>query len=239
MEEEPQNKSNNANTVNIDNQSQSSYGLLDKLQIMKEHQANAQMIVKDHSIALIKTSNDSDISRLCSLFVSAPVANTPIGLRLFIKTISTAEKTVLNIKVYEYNYLLSKKFKYLRTEAINSALTLLILINIYDKKCLSNLKEIIDEVSSKGTNTQGNNANINYQNSASSGNKNRQMNNKNIVIVLLKTTNNFLMKITERQNVINAKEEIEVILNGLKVKIVEIDIDEINDVNHALVDLIK
>lgn len=235
MEEETQNKSNNVNTVNIENHS--SYCLLDKLQIMKEHQASNQIIVKDHSIALIKSSNDFDISRLCSLFVSAPFNNIPIGLRLFIKTIPIAEKTVLNLRVYEYNYLLSKKFKYLRSEAMNSSLTFLILVNIYDKKCLNNLKEIIDEVSLKGINNNSY-LNINYQNTSSLNNQ-QINNNKNIVIVLLKTTDNFLLKITEKQNVINTKSEIENILNGFKIKIVEIDIDEITNINHTLLDLIK
>jgi hypothetical protein len=40
------------------------------------------------------------------------------------------------INFYDYNYTLSKKFKYLKTEAISNADVLIFIVNIYEKVIL-------------------------------------------------------------------------------------------------------
>ena len=169
-------------------------GILDKIQILKEsHNQNIQ----EFNISIIKTSNDSDILKVANL-ISENYNNNCIGIRKTIKIIQS-ENTISKISIYDYNYLLGRKFRYLKNECLSFGEILVIIINIYDKRYLEYLKVIIDE-SAKKSDNEGKNTEI----------------NKKIVFLFIKTSNNFLLKLTENSALKTAKEEISNLFNNIK-----------------------
>jgi hypothetical protein len=193
-------------------------GILDKIQILKDL---PQQSITSNTLTIIKTSNDVDIQKLSSLIMGCNYMGNyypnNIGLRRVTKII---QKDTMNIKldIFEYNFLLSKKFTYLKDEAISMSDILLIIINIFDKKCFDNLKILIDNI-----NNLINKSNNNYQ--------------PQLRFVLVKSTNNFLLKITESLSLTNAKNEINSIIAQIpkaNAKFVEVDIDEIKETNNLI-----
>lgn len=223
---------------NIQNQENIYYGILDKIQVLKEPRNREVMTT---SLAIIKTSNDPEIVKLSNLVMnnSKNHNNAIIGLRKIIKIIQK-ESSATKLEIYEYNYLVSKKFKYLCEEAIENAEILLIVVNIFDKKCFDNLKLLINEIIKYGNNIQRN-VNDNGNNIGFNSTSEITL-NKKIRFLLLKTTNNFLMKITEPSSLISAKTEITnlfKIIKNLNYKFVEVDIDEIKETNNLLTEIIN
>lgn len=223
---------------NIQNQENIYYGILDKIQVLKEPRNREVMTT---SLAIIKTSNDPEIVKLSNLVMnnSKNHNNAIIGLRKIIKIIQK-ESSATKLEIYEYNYLVSKKFKYLCEEAIENAEILLIVVNIFDKKCFDNLKLLINEIIKYGNNMQRN-VNDNGNNIGFNSTSEITL-NKKIRFLLLKTTNNFLMKITEPSSLISAKTEITnlfKIIKNLNYKFVEVDIDEIKETNNLLTEIIN
>jgi len=105
------------------------------------------------------------------------------------RNISTLDNKVINLKIFDYNMMLSSKFKYLKTEACNLSDVIVLVLNIYDKKALENFKMTFAEVKTT------------LEDSNSS--------KKQIITVLLKSTSNFLLKISENKIIENFKSEIE------------------------------
>lgn len=195
-------------------------GILDKIQILKESQ---NQNIQEFNISIIKTSNDSDILKVANL-ISENYNNNCIGIRKTIKIIQS-ENTISKISIYDYNYLLGKKFRYLKNECFSFGDILVIIINIYDKKYLEYLKVIIDELTKKLDN-EGKNSEI----------------NKKIVFLIIKTSNNFLLKLTENSALITAKEEISNLFNNIKKfnpKYIDVDINEIDESNNLISDIIS
>ena len=195
-------------------------GILDKIQILKEsHNQNIQ----EFNISIIKTSNDSDILKVANL-ISENYNNNCIGIRKTMKIIQS-ENSISKISIYDYNYLLGKKFRYLKNECFSFGEILVIIINIYDKKYLEYLKVIVDELTKKLDN-EGKNLEI----------------NKKIVFLIIKTSNNFLLKLTENSALITAKEEISNLFNHIKnfnPKYIDVDINEIDESNNLISDIIS
>lgn len=224
---------------NIQNQENIYYGILDKIQVLKEPRNREVMST---SLAIIKTSNDPEILKLSNLIMNNSKNqnnNTIIGLRKIIKIIQK-ETSTTKLEIYEYNYLVSKKFRYLCEEAIENTEILLIVVNIFDKKCFDNLKLLINEIIKYGNNVQRN-VNDNGNNIGFNSTSEITL-NKKIRFLLLKTTNNFLMKITESSSLISAKAEITnlfKIIKNLNYKFVEVDIDEIKETNNLLTEIIN
>ncbi len=195
-------------------------GILDKIQILKESQ---NQNIQEFNISIIKTSNDSDILKVANL-ISENYNNNCIGIRKTIKIIQS-ENTISKISIYDYNYLLGKKFRYLKNECFSFGDILVIIINIYDKKYLEYLKVIIDELTKKLDN-EGKNSEI----------------NKKIVFLIIKTSNNFLLKLTENSALITAKQEISNLFNNIKKfnpKYIDVDINEIDESNNLISDIIS
>ena len=169
-------------------------GILDKIQMLKESQ---NQNIQEFNVSIVKTSNDPDVLKVANL-ISENYNNNCIGIRKTIKIIQS-ENTISKISIYDYNYLLGRKFRYLKNECLSFGEILVIIINIYDKRYLEYLKVIIDE-SAKKSDNEGKNTEI----------------NKKIVFLIIKTSNNFLLKLTENSALITAKEEISNLFNNIK-----------------------
>ena len=195
-------------------------GILDKIQMLKESQ---NQNIQEFNVSIVKTSNDPDVLKVANI-ISENYNNNCIGIRKTIKIIQS-ENTISKISIYDYNYLLGKKFRYLKNECLSFGEILVIIINIYDKRYLEYLKIIIDELAKKLDN-EGKNTEI----------------NKKIVFLIIKTSNNFLLKLTENSALITAKEEISNLFNNIKnfnPKYIDIDINEIDESNNLISDIIS
>ena len=195
-------------------------GILDKIQMLKESQ---NQNIQEFNVSIVKTSNDPDVLKVANL-ISENYNNNCIGIRKTIKIIQS-ENTISKISIYDYNYLLGRKFRYLKNECLSFGEILVIIINIYDKRYLEYLKIIIDELAKKLDN-EGKNTEI----------------NKKIVLLIIKTSNNFLLKLTENSALITAKEEISNLFNNIKnfnPKYIDIDINEIDESNNLISDIIS
>jgi len=195
-------------------------GILDKIQMLKESQ---NQNIQEFNVSIVKTSNDPDVLKVANL-ISENYNNNCIGIRKTIKIIQS-ENTISKISIYDYNYLLGRKFRYLKNECLSFGEILVIIINIYDKRYLEYLKVIIDE-SAKKSDNEGKNTEI----------------NKKIVFLFIKTSNNFLLKLTENSALITAKEEISNLFNNIKnfnPKYIDIDINEIDESNNLISDIIS
>ena len=195
-------------------------GILDKIQMLKESQ---NQNIQEFNVSIVKTSNDPDVLKVANL-ISENYNNNCIGIRKTIKIIQS-ENTISKISIYDYNYLLGRKFRYLKNECLSFGEILVIIINIYDKRYLEYLKIIIDELAKKLDN-EGKNTEI----------------NKKIVFLIIKTSNNFLLKLTENSALITAKEEISNLFNNIKnfnPKYIDIDINEIDESNNLISDIIS
>ena len=195
-------------------------GILDKIQMLKESQ---NQNIQEFNVSIVKTSNDPDVLKVANL-ISENYNNNCIGIRKTIKIIQS-ENTISKISIYDYNYLLGRKFRYLKNECLSFGEILVIIINIYDKRYLEYLKVIIDE-SAKKSDNEGKNTEI----------------NKKIVFLIIKTSNNFLLKLTENSALITAKEEISNLFNNIKnfnPKYIDVDINEIDESNNLISDIIS
>jgi hypothetical protein len=195
-------------------------GILDKIQMLKESQ---NQNIQEFNVSIVKTSNDPDVLKVANL-ISENYNNNCIGIRKTIKIIQS-ENTISKISIYDINYLLGRKFRYLKNECLSFGEILVIIINIYDKRYLKYLKIIIDELDKKLDN-KGKNTEI----------------NKKIVFLIIKTSNNFLLKLTENSALITAKEEISNLFNNIKnfnPKYIDIDINEIDESNNLISDIIS
>ena len=195
-------------------------GILDKIQMLKESQ---NQNIQEFNVSIVKTSNDPDVLKVANI-ISENYNNNCIGIRKTIKIIQS-ENTISKISIYDYNYLLGRKFRYLKNECLSFGEILVIIINIYDKRYLEYLKIIIDELAKKLDN-EGKNTEI----------------NKKIVLLIIKTSNNFLLKLTENSALITAKEEISNLFNNIKKfnpKYIDVDINEIDESNNLISDIIS
>ena len=195
-------------------------GILDKIQMLKESQ---NQNIQEFNVSIVKTSNDPDVLKVANI-ISENYNNNCIGIRKTIKIIQS-ENTISKISIYDYNYLLGRKFRYLKNECLSFGEILVIIINIYDKRYLEYLKIIIDELAKKLDN-EGKNTEI----------------NKKIVLLIIKTSNNFLLKLTENSALITAKEEISNLFNNIKnfnPKYIDVDINEIDESNNLISDIIS
>lgn len=195
-------------------------GILDKLQILKD---SNNKNIQEYNISIIKTSNDLDILKISNL-LSENYNNNCIGIRKNIKIIQN-ENSISKIAIYDYNYLLGRKFRYLKNESFSFGEILVIIINIYDKKYLEYLKIIIDEIGKKLDN-EGKKSEI----------------NKKIVFLIIKSSNNFLLKLTENSALITAKEEISNLFSNIKncnPKYIDVDINEIEESNNLITEIIS
>ena len=195
-------------------------GILDKLQILKD---SNNKNIQEYNISIIKTSNDPDILKISNL-LSENYNNNCIGIRKNIKIIQN-ENSISKIAIYDYNYLLGRKFRYLKNESFSFGEILVIIINIYDKKYFEYLKIIIDEIGKKLDN-EGKNSEI----------------NKKIVFLIIKSSNNFLLKLTENSALITAKEEISNLFSNIKnfnPKYIDVDINEIEESNNLITEIIS
>ena len=87
------------------------------------------------------------------------------------------------------------------------------------------LKIIIDEIGKKLDN-EGKNSEI----------------NKKIVFLIIKSSNNFLLKLTENSALITAKEEISNLFSNIKnfnPKYIDVDINEIEESNNLITEIIS
>lgn len=105
------------------------------------------------------------------------------------------ENNLLRLNFYEYNYLLSKKFKFLRNETIFSSQILISIINIFDKRGVENLIKIFEEIRQESLKSHKVS-----QNSSNNSTKH--------FCILVKSTPNFLSKLTESYLLENIKLEI-------------------------------
>lgn len=208
------------------------YGLLDKIQMLKEGGSKKQLFYK---CAIIRMSNDEAITRLTNCLLGS---SDNIGLRRAIKIIES-EQTIQSIEVMSYNYIMSKKFKYLKEEAISSSDYLIIIINIFDKHCLENLKAFIEEysVDQEVANKPTEERDLDYESPQIS-----TIVNKKLRIVLIKSTNNFLLKLTENTAMATMKKNVEEVLSKVKecsMKYFEWDIDEMRETNNLFNELLN
>ena len=188
--------------------------------ILKESQ---NQNIQEFNVSIVKTSNDPDVLKVANL-ISENYNNNCIGIRKTIKIIQS-ENTISKISIYDYNHLLGRKFRYLKNECLSFGEILVIIINIYDKRYLEYLKISSDELAKKSDN-EGKNTEI----------------NKKIVFLIIKTSNNFLLKLTENSALITAKEEISNLFNNINLfnpKDIDIDINDIDDSNNLISDIIS
>lgn len=109
------------------------------------------------------------------------------------------------ITLYDYNYLLSKKFRYFKSEAILNCKVFFFIINVHDSRGLENMKSIIDEI-----------WNI------------KKTNSKEISFhgILIKQSENFLLNLTQERQIISVKENYS-LTSFIEVELENIKIDEI------------
>jgi hypothetical protein len=108
------------------------------------------------------------------------------------------ENMLLRLNFYDYNYILSKKFKFLRNEAISSSEVLISIINIFDKRGVENFIKNFEEIRQQALQNQQGQGQQNSLNTSST----KQ------ICILIKSTSNFLAKITEKQVLENIKLEL-------------------------------
>lgn len=139
-----------------------------------------------------------------------------IHLQSFIKIYPhpDIENSVYKLTFYDYNYLLTKKFKYLRNEAVLSADKLIFVVNIFDKRGIDNFKLVYDDAIK-----QKNNLNSNSQKKSE------------VICIMLKITSNFLIKINEAQISENIKKELYQL--GIK-NYIELEEENITNINSLL-----
>lgn len=218
MEEEIQIHSQSKDDNNFNDINSLSYnGLLDKLQTLKEYKESNTIIEK--KVVLIKTTNDSEIQSLINFIMGNPKNSPVIGLRKVLCFLQK-EKTVSKIELYEYNYLVSKKFSYLKNQSIADSQILLFVLNIFDKKSVENLKKIFEDISQ--------NQSLKFQ-------------GKIIKFLIIKSTDNFLLKLSEDTYIKNIKKDLEELTKSYNINTeqIEIEIDELKEVNEILKMIIK
>lgn len=132
-------------------------GLLDKLLNIKKNN-----LTTDKSFTLIKVSSDLIIQDYCDKLVDTInrnfnfdsnnqccknlenlifTSNNNIG---FNRHILFCNNIVINM--YDYNYLLSKKFKHLKSEPYLKSSCFILLINIHDSRGIQNIKLILEDI---------------------------------------------------------------------------------------------
>lgn len=200
-----------------------SLGLLEKLETLK-NTYNSSKTTVDVNVSFLKVSNDDHISKFCAGFynvchdrpISEPYHN--IGLNNYIKIIPHPENenSILKINFYDYNYLLSKKFKYLRNEAVVNSEKLVLVLNVYDKRGIENFKSINEEIKTALS-------------------KKKEITNVTTICILLKITSNFLLKINEKKVLENLKKDL--INLGIK-NIIELEEENIKDINSLIEEII-
>jgi hypothetical protein len=215
---------------NNNNQPKTTMFLLDKLEAMKSKKMNSEL-----NISFIKPSSDESINSFIQIYfhyLSTGIVNMEyhekedkirnIGLRKLTKIIvdPNNEEAIHKLNFHDYNYLMSKKFKYLRTEAIFFADVIIILINIFDKRGVENIKTLVEEVHTS----------LNNLNNSSSSNK-----KKKLLALLLKNTNNFLEKLREGQILNNVKKELS---NANITNYIELEEDYSNDLDSLTMSLL-
>ena len=121
----------------------------------------------------------------------------------------------------------------MKSEAIAYADTLLLIINIYDKRTIDNIKAFIEEINSLLNNISTNTNANNTTQSIISNNKNKKL---NCICLLLSCTNNFLDKLTEKKITDILKRE----LNSFGItRFLEINDIAISEMENFLNELIK
>lgn len=139
-----------------------SISLLEKIISIKQSNSistseNNKEILSSQSITLIKVSSDEIISSLSKYLLinifnqnsNKPKsqlkeeASLPENIGLSVNTMIIKEKLHL---IYDFNYLLSKKFRFLKTFPIEKSEKFIFLININDNRGISNIESIVNDI---------------------------------------------------------------------------------------------
>lgn len=95
------------------------------------------------------------------------------------------------IQCFDYNYLLSKKYKYFKLESISQSGKFLFFINIHDSRGIENMKTIIDDIKS-----------VKYSENVNNDSIHKIVN----IGLLIKQTNDFLLSLVESDILLSIKE---------------------------------
>ncbi len=171
-------------------------GLLEKLIFIKQTEN-----LTSFNISLLKISSDQLISdytdNLLKALLQIDNVKPNIGINKYFLF-----KDNYQLNIYDVNYLLSKKFKQNKVEAIVNSNIFLILINIHDTRGINNIKSLIDEIK------------------AIHGNSN--LSKVKIYAVMINQSNNFILNLIKENQIEYIKNTY--LFNGY----IEVDYDNIS-----------
>ena len=211
-------KNINKNSINELNSNKSdtklySNGVLDKLHIINGEN-NSNNLLHKTNIALIKSTNDSEIEELIKKLTGTENCRNNIGIRKTIKIISGKVK-INNICLYDYNYYVFNKYVYLKKEVLKNCDIYVIICNIFEQKLENFFTDFIETLR-----------------------KNPEYGKKKIVFLLIGATNNFLMNMVSPEQLILIKEQISFLFKNYKHFCINTDINEV-DVDNLLQEIIN
>jgi hypothetical protein len=194
-------------------------GLLEKAEAAK-----AFMQVKECRISILQISSEEETNKFIDSLISTVIGrdlnkkNNIIGLNTISKLIPSIEneKVATNAIIQYYNYIVAKKFKYIRNEAITTADKILVVVNIYDQRGIENIKETINEIQTLIENTK-----LNFKD--------------DFITMFIKGTNNILAKMNEKSIFDLARQKIQ---ETTIQKYIEIEENDVYDLESILSDII-
>jgi hypothetical protein len=214
-DEEDEKKQKEINNINSNKNDTKLYsnGVLDKLHKISGEN-NTNNLLHKTNIALIKSSNDSEIEELIKKLTGTENCRNNIGIRKTIKIISGKVK-INNICLYDYNYYIFNRYVYLRKEILKNCDIYVIICNIFEQKLEIFFTDFIETLR-----------------------KNPEYGKKKIVFLLIGATNNFLMNMVSPEQLILVKEQISFLFKNYKHFCINTDINEV-DVDNLLQEIIN
>ena len=172
--------------------------------LYKLHESNNNNLIQKSKIALIKSSNSTDIEELIAKLTNTSIKKHNIGIRKTIKIISGKVKTN-HIFLYDYNYFVFNRYSYLRNEILKNCDIYVIICNIFQQKLDIFFTDFIEILR-----------------------KSNEFSKKKIVILLSKSTTNFLMSMVASEQLISIKEQISFLFKNYKHFCMNIELNGLN-----------
>ena len=190
-----------------------SNGVLDKLHILRGENINNNLLQKTN-IALIKSSNESEVEELIKKLTGTENCKNNIGIRKTIKIISGKVKINV-INLYDYNYYAFNKYLHFKLEVLKNCDIYVIICNIFNQKLELFFTDFIELLRS-----------------------NEDCSKKKLVFILSRDTNNFLMSMVSSEQLISVKEQISFLFKNYKHFCIPTDIQEL-DIDALLKEIIS
>ena len=124
-------------------------GLLEKILSVKQ----SKIKISTLNVTILKVSSDQLIQDFSDLFLKQLLLLDKLPINIGYNR-HTIFKDNTQINFHDSNYLLSKKFRYIKQESLLDSSIFLIFINIHDSRGISNIKQLLDEIQGVHSNLQ-------------------------------------------------------------------------------------